>query len=101
MTFLKTRYKVERQLTLKDYDCLSHLSDVYGIRGLSFDGPDLVVEYDASRLHEAEVLAQVRRTGVPVEPLQSIPLGAFDHTGEFHDSSWPIEGLSPANQKGK
>ena len=101
MTFLKTRYKLERELTLEKHESLSRLLDVYGIRGVSFDGPDLLVEYDASRLHEAEVLAEVRRAGVPVDPLQPIPLGAFDYTGEFHDSSWPLEGLSPVNQKSK
>ena len=75
MTFLKTRYKVKKDLTPKDLECLSRLSTVYGIRGLSFEGQDLIVEYDASRIHEAEVLAQVRGTGIPAEPSQPIPLG--------------------------
>lgn len=101
MTFLKTRYQLKKELTPADYDRLSRLSTVYGIRGLSFEGPDLVVEYDASRIHEAEVLASVRRTGIPVDPLEPIPPGAFDYTGEFRDFAWPLEGLSPANQKAK
>jgi len=101
MTFLKTRFKLKNELTAKDFEQLSRLSTVYGIRGLSFEGQDLVVEYDASRLHEAEVLAQVRGTGIPVDPLQPIPEGAFDGTGEFRDSSWPTQGLSPVNQKGQ
>jgi hypothetical protein len=101
MTFLKTRYKVKRELTTADLEHLSQLSTDYGIRALSFDGQDLVVEYDASRIHEAEVLAKVRGTGVPVEPLQPIPPGGFDHTGEFRDFAWPTQGLSPANQKVK
>ena len=101
MTFLKTRYVVKRKLTPRDFDHLSRLSTVYGMRGLSFEGQDLVVEYDASRIHEAEVLAQVRSTGVPVEPVQPIPMGGFDHTGEFRDFAWPTEGLSPTNQKAK
>jgi hypothetical protein len=101
MTFLKTRYKLKKELTAKDFEHLSKLSTVYGIRGLSFEGQDLLVEYDASRVHEAEVLAEVRSTGVPVEPLQAIPEGAFDYTGEFHDYAWPTEGLSPVNQKVK
>jgi hypothetical protein len=99
MTFLKTRCAIKRELTPKDYDHLSRLSTVYGIRGLSFEGQDLVIEYDASRIHEAEVLAKVRCTGVPVDPLQPIPMGGFDRTGEFHDFAWPIQGLSPVNQK--
>jgi hypothetical protein len=101
MTFLKTRYTVKKELTAKDFEHLSRLSTVYGIRGLSFEGQDLLVEYDASRIHEAEVLARVRGTGIPVEPLQPIPPGGYDHTGEFHDFAWPTEGLSPVNQKAK
>lgn len=101
MTFLKTRYALKKELTPKDFERLSHLSTVYGIRALDFDKQDLLVEYDASRIHEAEVLAQVRRTGIPVDPLQPIPPGGFDRTGEFHDYAWPTEGLSPVNQKVK
>ena len=101
MTFLKTRFSVKKELTTKDFERLSRLSTVYGIRGLSFEGQDLIVEYDASRIHEAEVLACVRSTGIPVEPLQPIPAGGFDYTGEFHDFAWPTEGLSPVNQKAK
>ncbi len=101
MTFLKTRFNLKKELTTKDFERLSGLSTVYGIRGLSFEGQDLIVEYDASRIHEAEVLARVRSTGIPVEPLQPIPAGGFDYTGEFHDFAWPTEGLSPVNQKAK
>jgi hypothetical protein len=101
MTFLKTRFKVKKELATKDLERLSRLSTVYGIRGLSFEGQALIVEYDASRIHEAEVLARVRCTGTPVEPLQPIPAGGFDYTGEFHDFAWPTEGLSPVNQKAK
>jgi hypothetical protein len=101
MTFLKTRYKLKKELIPKDFEHISRLSTVYGIRGLAFEGQDLIVEYDASRIHEAELLARVRGTGIPVDPSQSIPLGGFDHTGEFHDFAWPTQGLSPANQKAK
>ena len=61
--------------------------------------PDLVIEYDASRIHEAEVLAAVRRAGLPVSAEKPIPLGGFDYTGEFKDYAWPMSGLSPVNQK--
>ena len=101
MTFLKTRFSLKKELSTKDLENLSRLSTVYGIRNLSFEGQDLIVEYDASRVHEAEVLAKVRSTGVPVEPLQPISMGGFDYTGEFRDYAWPTEGLSPANQKAK
>ena len=101
MTFLKTRCNLKRPLNPKDYDHLSRLSTVYGIRGLSFEGNDLIVEYDASRIHEAEVLARVRGAGISVEPLQAIPPGGFDYSGEFHDFAWPTQGLSPVNQRAK
>ena len=101
MTFLKTRFSLGNEVTLTDLARLSRLSTVYGIRGLSIEGPNLLVEYDASRFDEAEVLAQVRSTGVDVNPAQPIPPGAFDHTGEYRDFAWPTVGLSPANQKVK
>jgi hypothetical protein len=101
MTFLKTRYNLKKEITPRDLDRLSRLSTVYGIRGLSFEDRDLVVEYDASRIHEAEVLAHIRSTGVPADPQRPIPLGGLDYTGEFRDFAWPTQGLSPANQKAK
>jgi len=99
MTFLNTRYKLARALTTKDYERLNTVLTVYGIRGLGVQGEDLVVEYDASRLHEAEVLAAVRNAGIALVPQKPIPAGGFDYTGEFTDYSWPIQGLSPVNQK--
>lgn len=100
MTFLTTRYHLERNLNAKDYESLRGLTTVYGIRGLSIDGPFLEIEYDASRIHEAEVLAHVRQAGIPVDPEKPIEAGSFDSTGEFKDFAWPMEGLSPANKKG-
>jgi hypothetical protein len=100
MTFLTTRYKLKRDLTPKDCERLHSLSTVYGIRGLSIDGPLLVLEYDASRIHEAEVLARVRGAGIAVAPEKPIAPGSFDYTGEFRDFAWPTQGLSPANEKG-
>jgi hypothetical protein len=99
MTFLKTRYRLGRLLKTQELERLSQLSTVYGIRGLSFQDEDLVIEYDASRIHEAEVLAELRRRGIVVAPAKPIPPGAFDYTGEFRDFGWPTTGLSPANQK--
>ncbi len=99
MTFLSTRYRLARPLATRDYDRLNSLLSMYGIRGLDIQGDYLLVEYDASRVREAEVLAAVRRTGVAVLPPKPIPAGGFDYTGEFTDYSWPVRGLSPANQK--
>ena len=100
MTFLTTRYHLKQNLTPKDLERLHSLSTVYGIRGLFIEGQLLELEYDASRIHEAEVLAQVRRAGIAVGPEKAIAPGSFDYTGEFRDFAWPTQGLSPANQKG-
>jgi len=100
MTFLTTRYHLKQELSAKHFERLQGLATVYGIRGISFDGPVLVVEYDASRIHEAEVLAGVRKAGLAVAPEKPIAAGSFDYTGEFRDFAWPIQGLSPANKKG-
>jgi len=101
MTFLTTRYRLARALTAKELERLGRLATHYGIRSISFEGEDLVVEYDASRIHEAEVLATVRGAGIPSEPQKQIPAGAFDYTGEFKDFAWPVQGLSPFNAKQK
>ncbi len=101
MTFLNTRFHLLRDLTSKELERLSQLSTEYGLRGLSVEGRDLVVEYDASRMHEAEVLAVIRKAGIAAKPLAPIPLGGLDYRGEFRDLSWPTQGLSPANQKQK
>jgi hypothetical protein len=99
MTFSNSRLRLTRSLAPKDFERLNTLLTVYGIRGLDVEGDDLVVEYDASRLHEAEVLAAIRNAGIPVFPQKPIPAGGFDYTGEFVDHSWPVQGLSPVNQK--
>ncbi len=99
MTFLNTRYRLARTLTTKDFEKLSRLSTEYGIRGLFIEDQDLIVEYDASRIHEAEVLSAVRKAGIAVVPEKPIPLGGFDYTGEFKKFSWPVEGLTPVNRK--
>lgn len=101
MTFLTTRYTLARTLLPKDLERLRGLTTHYGILGVSIEDDTLAVEYDASRLHEAEVLGCVRRTGIPVKPEKEIPAGAIDHTGEFKDFAWPTTGLSPANSTQK
>lgn len=101
MTFLDTRYHLTRPLSAKELEKLGRLSTVYGIRGLSIEGQELVIEYDASRIHEAEVRAAVRRAGIAVEPQKPFPLGGSDDTGKSKDFAWPTRGLSPANAKQK
>jgi hypothetical protein len=101
MTFLTTRYRLAKSPQPHDYERLSRLSTVYGIRNVSIEGLDLVLEYDASRIHEAEVLGTIRRLGVGVEPFKPIPPGGFDYTGEFKDFAWPASGISPVNRQAK
>jgi hypothetical protein len=101
MTFLSTCYRLKQALTAQDLQKLSRLSTVYGMRGLAIEGQSLVVEYDASRIHAAEVLAQVSMAGIAVEPSKPIPQGGFDYAGEFEDFAWPTQGLSPVNQRHK
>jgi hypothetical protein len=101
MTFLTTHYDLAAPLANPQLKNLSRLSTLYGIRGLSVEGNKLKVEYDASRIHEAEVLAAVRRAGIKAQPQEPIPPGAFDNTGEFKDFAWPTTGLSPVNQHTK
>jgi hypothetical protein len=101
MTFVKTCFHLNHALTPKELESLSRLSTHYGIRGLAIENENLVVDYDGSRMHEAEVLAAVRGAGISVEPHAAIAPGSFDYTGEFKDFSWPMTGLSPFNQKPK
>ncbi len=101
MTFLTTRFRLTAPLTAKDFTKLPALSTVYGIRGLDVEGNELMVEYDASRIHEAEVLAAVRGAGLPVEPAKPILPGGVDYSGEFKDFAWPTSGISPANKPQK
>jgi hypothetical protein len=98
MTFLTTRYRFSKVPTAKDFEHLGRLTTIYGIHGITFEDQDLIIDYDASRIHEAEVLAAVRRAGVSVVPPEPIPLGGYDRTGEFRDFAWPTEGLSPVNK---
>ncbi len=99
MTFLTTKLRLKRPLTATDMQRLGRLTTVYGIRNLALDDQTLTVTYDASRIHEAEVVAEVRKAGIPAAALQPIPPGGFDTTGEFRDFTWPTKGLSPINQK--
>lgn len=101
MTFLKTHLHLTRALDERDLSKIGRFSAVYGVRGLAIEGDNLAVDYDASRIHEAEVLAAARQFGLPVACLEPIPAGAFDHAGEFKEFAWPVTGLSPANQKQK
>ena len=99
MTFLTTRYRLAKPLTTKELERLGSLTTILGILGVSIEDQDLVVQYDGSRLHEVEVLATVRKTGIAVSPYNPIPAGAYDESGPFKDYAWPTEGLSPVNRQ--
>jgi hypothetical protein len=98
MTFLTTKLGLKQPLTSREMQSLGRLTTVYGIRSLAIDNQILTVTYDASRIHEAEVAAEVRKAGIAAETEQPISPGGFDSNGEFRDFAWPTQGLSPANK---
>jgi hypothetical protein len=98
MTFLTTCYHLSKAPTPKDLERLSRLQTVYGIRGMALELEDLIIEYDASRIYEAEVLAAVRSAGVSVVPAEQIALGGYHQRREFKDFAWPTKGLSEVNK---
>ena len=101
MTLVEVTYELERPLESEQLRRLGEFANTYGLRRFHVDEEKnlLRFEYDASRLHEAEVLAAVRSAAIPVAPERTIPPGGLDYTGEFKDFAWPTAGLSPVNQK--
>ncbi len=67
MTTVEIRIKLQRTLELSEVEGLGRLSTVYGIRKMRADGQELLVEFDATRMNEAEVLSLVRGAGLPAE----------------------------------
>ena len=67
MTAVEIKIKLQRTLELAEVESLSRLSTVYGIRRMRADGQELLIEFDATRMNEAEVLALVRGAGLPAE----------------------------------
>ena len=99
MTFLTTRYRLAKELKTTELERLGALTTTLGILRVTIEDQDLIVQYDGSRLHEAEVLTIVRGTGIAVNPPQPIPAGAYDDSGPFKDYAWPTEGLTPVNRQ--
>lgn len=68
MTYLNVAYRYRGKLTPKLLDCLAALRSYYGFVRLHCDENQnlLWVEYDASRLKEADVFHQLRLTGVEI-----------------------------------
>jgi hypothetical protein len=67
MTPIELRLTLQRDLLLPELERLGRLSTVYGIRKVQTEGRDLLVEFDATRMSEAEVLSLVRGAGLPAE----------------------------------
>ena len=66
MTLIEKAYNVQ-PLSEGQLTSLERLKgQLYGMRGFSFVGGNLVVKYDASRLTIADVESALRRAGVPV-----------------------------------
>ncbi len=68
MTALEVAFRYGKQPGAKDMRAMDAVRDVYGIRKITFkeDERRVRVEYDASRLTEDIVAAQLRRAGVDV-----------------------------------
>ena len=67
MTRLQLRYELARPLDETLRDRLAALHGVYGLLRLEPEGAGLLVEYDASRLSELDVEADLRGAGIPIQ----------------------------------
>jgi hypothetical protein len=68
MTKLKTAYRLSRPLAAEDLNNISRLYAVYGVFAikLSKSLDELNVEYDASRLTEADLRVTLEQHGLPL-----------------------------------
>jgi hypothetical protein len=67
MTRVQLRYGLARPLDETLRDRVAALHGVYGFLRLEPEGAGLVVEYDATRLSERDVEAQLRGAGIPIQ----------------------------------
>ncbi len=67
MTKVERRYGLSRPLDADLRARLARLHSVYGFLRLELRPEGLVVNYDASRLSEADVEANLRQSGIPIE----------------------------------
>ncbi len=68
MTTLELRLKLRGALQPSEFEKLSRLSTVYGILKMRTEGQDLFLEYDATRMNEADVLSLIRGAGLAADP---------------------------------
>jgi len=68
MTYLEVAYRYAGPLSLDQMKKLGDLPGQYGIRRVRLDEPNQVarIEFDASRLKEAEVVHWIRGAGIPL-----------------------------------
>lgn len=66
MTYLQVRYRYSGPLSREQLKRIAELTGQYGIRHIRLDEANSValIEFDASRLKETEVLNRVRRAGI-------------------------------------
>ena len=69
MTFLTALFPYEGPLHEREMRALDDVRDVYGIRILSIDEKKqrILVEYDASRLLQGDILFMLRNAGIRVQ----------------------------------
>ena len=69
MTQLEVRYRYVERPTEREMRAIDAMREVYGIRKISFDEKEKMVkvEFDASRLKEANVAALLRRAGMDLK----------------------------------
>ena len=66
MTFLVSIFRYHERVTEREVRALNDMRDVYGIRTLSIDerSRHIRVEYDASRLNQADIGFMLRNAGI-------------------------------------
>ena len=72
MTKVQIQFRLEKPLDSAAMASLAGTSSLYGILGLKLT-PELdrlMVEYDATRLRQKDLVAALARAGVAVQPLQ-------------------------------
>lgn len=71
MTKVQLTFQFSRPLTEDDYVSISRMHSVYGFMAVRLKpGPELFIEYDASRLSPKEVRASLEQNGLPLSPAE-------------------------------
>ncbi len=73
MTKVEIRFDLAKPLDARLLDRIDAARSIYGMLRIAPSNGELAVEYDASRLTEADVEAALRRAGVPIHASQPGP----------------------------